>query len=299
MDGPVTAAGLSAVLVVATAVAGRAAWRASARSRARVRLAASAEHPAAPRWLLACPSWLGERLDRADLRADAAVLWTASVAALLGGVPLALVLGGPGLAVIAALALVGGPLLGLTLVDDRRDRRLESRLPEALEGVARGLRSGASLRLALGEASHAVPGALAGDLRVVIAAVDGGVPLVAALDGWVDRRPLPGVRLAVATLGLGAETGGAQARALDGVAETLRGRSAVAAEVRALSSQARLSGLVIALAPLVFSGLAAATDTRTAQFLFRTPVGLACLVVGLGLDAGAAVWMGRLCRVEA
>jgi tight adherence protein B len=83
------------------------------------------------------------------------------------------------------------------------------------------------------------------------------------------------------------------------VAETLRGRLAVAAEVRALSSQARLSGLVIALAPLVFSGLAAATDARTAEFLFRTPLGLGCLVLGIGLDAVAAAWMVRLCRVEA
>jgi tight adherence protein B len=185
------------------------------------------------------------------------------------------------------------------VIGDRRDRRLEGRLPEALEGVARGLRSGASLRLALGEAAGAVTGALAGDLRAVVSAAEGGAPLARALDGWVDRRPLPGVRLAVATLGLGAETGGAQARALDGVAETLRGRLAVAAEVRALSSQARLSGLVIALAPVVFCGLATATDARTAQFLFRTPLGLGCLVLGLGLDACAAVWMVRLARVDA
>jgi len=82
------------------------------------------------------------------------------------------------------------------------------------------------------------------------------------------------------------------------VAETLRGRLAVAAEVRALSSQARLSGLVIALAPLVFSALATATDARTADFLFRRPIGLACLVAGLGLDACAAAWMVRVCRVE-
>jgi tight adherence protein B len=73
----------------------------------------------------------------------------------------------------------------------------------------------------------------------------------------------------------------------------------VAAEVRALSSQARLSGLVIAAAPLVFSGLASVTDARTAEFLFRTPPGLACLVAGLGLDACAAAWMARLCRVDA
>jgi tight adherence protein B len=293
-----TPALVAALLVTATAGAVRAAWRASLRGRAARQLRRTPP-PAGPRWALAPPAWLRPRLDRADLTADTPVLWSALVAAAVSLVPLAAVVGGLGLAVVVALALAGGPLLALALMGDRRDRRIEARLPEALEGVARGLRSGASLRLALGEAAQAASGALAGDLAGVVVAADSGVPLATALDGWLERRPLPGVRLAVATLGLGAETGGAQARALDGVAETLRGRLAVAAEVQALSSQARLSGLVIALAPLVFSGLAVATDGRTAAFMFRTPVGLGCLVLGLALDACAAVWMFRLCRVEA
>jgi tight adherence protein B len=288
---------LSAVLVVAAAGAARAAWRASVRHRAVGRLRASS--PAGPGWSLVPPAWARVRLERADLSADAGVLWTVEVAGLAGGVPLAALVGGPGLAVVVALVVGGGPLLGLSLAGDRRDRRIEARLPEVLEGLARSLRSGASLRLALGEVGAAVPGALGADLRGVVTAADAGLPLPTALDGWAERRALPGVRLAVATLGLGAETGGAQARALDGVASTLRGRLAVAAEVRALSSQARLSGLVIAAAPLVFSGLASVTDARTAEFLFRTPPGLACLVAGLGLDACAAAWMGRLCRVDA
>jgi tight adherence protein B len=230
---------------------------------------------------------------------DASVLWTSFLVAVALVVPVAALAAGPGLAVVGAVALVAGPLVALTLNADRRDRRLEAALPEVLEGMARSLRSGASLRLALGEASSGASGALAVDLRGVAGAVTGGAPLPQALEGWAVRRPLTGVRLAVAAVGLGAETGGASARALDGVAETLRGRLAVAAEVRSLSSQARLSGLVIALAPVAFSGLATLTDARTADFLFRTPLGLACLVVGLGLDAVAAVWMARLSRVDA
>jgi len=234
----------------------------------------------------------------ADLADEGPLVWTALVGATVLGLPVAAVVGGPGLVVVAGLVVAGGPSLGLVLLGDRRDRRIEGRLPEALEAVARALRSGASLRLALAEATPAVPGALGRDLRSVVAAAEAGVPLAAALDGWVDRRPLPGVRLAVATLGLGVEAGGARARALDGVAATLRGRLAVAAEVRALSSQARLSGLVIALSPIAFSALSTATDRQTAAFLFRTPLGLGCLLLGLGLDALAAAWMVRLCQVQ-
>ena len=107
------------------------------------------------------------------------------------------------------------------------------------------------------------------------------------------------MRLGVAALCLGAETGGAQARAVDGVAATVRERLAVAAELRALSSQARISALVIGLAPIGFGAFAAATDPRTAQFMLHTPAGLALLVGGLILDALGWLWMQRLARVAA
>ena len=124
-----------------------------------------------------------------------------------------------------------------------------------------------------------------------------GAGLVEALEALAARRPRPGVRLAVAALCLGVDTGGAQARAVDGVAATMRERLAVEAEVRALSSQARMSALVIGLAPLGFGAFAAATDPRTSEFLLHTPVGLALVCVGLLLDGAGWLWMQRLCRV--
>ena len=190
------------------------------------------------------------------------------------------------------------PLMRAKLADVRRDAKVESVLPVALEAVARGLRSGASLRQAIGEASAAVPGALGEDLTRIADEAERGVPVTDALEAWVERRPLPGVRLAVAALALGAETGGAQARAIDGVAATLRQRLAVGAEARALATQARASAAVIVVAPLVFCVLASAADPRLSGFLLGTPLGLVILAVGLALDAVGALWMARLTRIE-
>ena len=72
----------------------------------------------------------------------------------------------------------------------------------------------------------------------------------------------------------------------------------MAAELRALSSQARISALVIGLAPVGFGAFAATTDPRTSQFLFHTAPGLALLVTGLVLDVLGWLWMQRLARVE-
>ena len=229
----------------------------------------------------------------------APLAWTAWLGALALGPLMAAVVGGPGLAGVAALTIAAGPLLVVHTRRGRADTRIELALPGALEAVARSLRSGASLRQAVAEAGEGSGSGkvLAAELARAAAEASHGTSLVTALEGVAARRPLPGVRLGVAALCLGAETGGAQARAVDGVAATVRERLAVAAELRALSSQARISALVIGLAPVGFGAFAAATDPRTSEFLLHTPAGLALLVAGLVLDGLGWLWMQRLAKV--
>jgi tight adherence protein B len=229
--------------------------------------------------------------------ADVTPVSTARAIAMTGVVGGAgLLLAGPPLALLLAGSCWGGPLLWLWLNRDRRDRRIEQLLPEALEAIARALRSGGSMLQAVEVAAASLPPPLGADLHRVAIEARHGSGLVPALERWSADRPLPGVRLAVAALALGAETGGAQARAVDGVAATLRQRLAVTAELRALSSQARMSAVVIAVAPLGFGLFASVTDGRTASFLLGTPLGLVCLAGGLLLDGVAAVWMHALTR---
>ena len=241
---------------------------------------------------------MGPALADAAVDAPAAIAWWGWLAAVATSAALATTVSGLAAGVLVAAAVVVLPLLGVRARRGRADVQLERQLPLALESIARSLRSGASVRQAVGEAAAAGGGrALQLELATVAAQAGHGSSLVGALEALVDRRPRPGVRLAVAALCLGIDTGGAQARAVDGVAATMRERLAVEAEVKALSSQARVSALVIGLAPLGFGAFAAATDPRTSQFLLHTPAGLSFVTVGLLLDGVGWLWMQRLCRV--
>jgi tight adherence protein B len=181
----------------------------------------------------------------------------------------------------------------------RRERVSERDLPTVLESVARQLRAGGSLAQALEAASPAGPGVLHDRWTTLVELIP-VVGVATALRTWAAGAPSAstGTRLAAAALALAAETGGSPARAVDGVAATLRARRAVADELRALSTQARASALVIAVAPVVFGAAAAATDDRTTAML-SSPTGVALLVGGLALDAVGAAWMARLCRPTA
>jgi tight adherence protein B len=289
-------------LVVALGAAVRAAV-ATGRRREVTRRLPSTDHrgrarPGRPGRLVGPPPrWLAPALADAGFAVEPALAWSLWCVCAAAVVPLSLLVGGPGPGAVAAAASVVVPLVVLRSRRGRGDARFEAALPAALEAVARTLRSGASIRQAVEEAAAATPGPLGDELARVVTAAGRGMPLVAALEELAERRPLPGVRLAVAALCLGIETGGAQARAVDGVAATLRERLGVAAEVRALAAQARISAVVIGLAPLGFGVFAAVTDPRTAQFVFHTTPGLALLCAGIALDTLGWLWMNRLCRV--
>lgn len=247
------------------------------------------------------PAAIAAALVDAALPVPPATAWAGWLVLAGVGSLVAAVAGGPGLAGVIGVSAVAGPAGVVRSRRGQAGRRLERALPGALESVARSLRSGASLRQAVEETGTSGAGGpqLSAELSRAARETAQGASLVTALEGIAVRRPLPGVRLAVAALCLGAETGGAQARAVDGVAATVRERLAVAAELRALAAQARISALVIGLAPLGFGAFAAATDPRASHFLLHTPAGLGLLSAGLVLDGVGWLWMQRLARVAA
>lgn len=278
----------AAVLVGGPSRAGLTGGRPVSRARRRLGAGAVGRRPVVDR----LAGWLAPRLLDADLGwppASVARGWLVAGAV----VPVVAVTTGRGTAVLLGAAVGLGPPVLLRSRVGRRGRRVVQELPALLEAVARSLRTGATLRTALLDAARA-PTPAGEELARVLVPLAAGVGLAEALAAWPQRRPSPSVRLAVGALLLADAVGGAPARAVDGVAATLRDRLEVEAEARALASQARTSALVVAVAPLVFAGLGAAGDERTAHFLLGTRAGLLCLVAGLGLDAAGAWWMARL-----
>ena len=243
------------------------------------------------------PPWAWRRLRRAGLGAAAADrTWRCGIVVSVVGVVGVATVGGVAPAVLAAFVLVLVVSLVALAVGDRSTNLVDRELPAVLATVAAGVRSGASLPVAVREGAARARGPLAEDLQVVVDELAAGERLVDVLDRWVRSRPTPGVRMTGAALALASETGGAGAQTVDGVASTLRDRLAVDRELAALSSQARASAVVIGLAPIGFVVLTGVSDPEVWDFFLRTPAGLACLAVGCVLDAVGAGWMTLVAR---
>lgn len=203
----------------------------------------------------------------------------------------------PELAVPGAFATLAAGPIGLRFARHRRARQVAAAVPSTLEAIAAELRSGATVASAVLSATGA-EGPLAADLATIRARVEFGATLTEALAAWSSESDAPGVRAAAGALAVATLAGGRAAEALDGLAASLRGRLAVLAEAKALSSQARLSAVVVGGAPLAYLLFSAAVDRSSVAVLVGTPAGLVCLTVGLVLEALGALWMRRITAEE-
>jgi tight adherence protein B len=215
-----------------------------------------------------------------------------AAAAAIGGV----VLGVPGVALGVAACVAAGAM--------RRRRRskgraelLEAQLADAVGAIAAALRAGLSLSQALAYAAQETEAPLGETLRRASGREALGEPLEAALDRWADEVGTDDARLVNGVLALHRRTGGDLPRVLDRVADTLRDRRETAREVRALTAQARLSGAILGLLPIGFFGFLLLTSRRDIAAAFETPVGVAAVGLGLGMQGAAFVWIRRLLRV--
>lgn len=185
----------------------------------------------------------------------------------------------------------------------RRSRRrqgavLELQLADMVEAVTMALRSGFSLGQALDYAATEMEEPMAPLLNRMIAERRLGRPFDAALASFSRAIGTEDARLFVLVLTIHARSGGDLANALDEVSKTLRQRISVRRELRALTAQGRLSGVILGSVPLVFFLFLAVTSQRELAPIYRSPAGIAMISIGLILEGLAFLWIRRLLKVE-
>lgn len=226
-----------------------------------------------------------------------ALAWLVS-GAVGGGLIGWLLFGGGPPAILTALA---GPIVvdrSLAKHEGRRAFRIEHQLPEALFVQSAALRSGNSLVGSLRAAGDDVSEPLSDEISEVMRELDLGVSLDAALESMATRVGGRDVDLWVTAMLVHRQTGGNLAGVTESLATRMRERADLRAELRTLTAQGRLSGIVVAAAPLVFFAVLSVTSREQMAVLYSTPLGLLLLTCGLAMEALGFLWIRRILRVK-
>ncbi len=176
-----------------------------------------------------------------------AILGTA--ATLVLHLPPVMAFGGAAAAVVA---------LGSLQLGHKRKARLaalESQLPEMLDLIVRSVRSGHPLSTALRLAADELPEPLGSEVGLLVDETTYGVALIDAVDNLAVRVGLYDYNYFAVVAKITGKTGGNLANILENLANVIRERNRMRRKIKAISSEGRTSGLVMAMAPPAISGL--------------------------------------------
>jgi tight adherence protein B len=171
-----------------------------------------------------------------------------------------------------------------------RLKTFASQLPDALELVARALRAGHALAAGMHVVAEEMPAPVADEFGRVYDEQNLGISLDDALRNMTERVPNLDLRFFVTSVAIQRQTGGDLAEILDKIGYVIRERYRILGQVKALTAEGRLSGVVLIALPFVLFIVMLHIKPDYVQVLWTDRDGIRMSLYALALQvAGAAV----------
>lgn len=155
------------------------------------------------------------------------------------------------LATISFLLGAGIPILIFQVRANRMRKKIEDQFPVALDVFVRGLRAGHPIAAALDLLTVEMPDPIGSQFGIVVDEVTYGADLRDALSAMADRWDLEDMRMFVVSLSVQNETGGNLAEILENLSQVIRERASMMRKVRALSSEGRMTAVMLTALPVI------------------------------------------------
>jgi tight adherence protein B len=162
-------------------------------------------------------------------------------------------IGGGRLLMLATFAIILGAVLPLMVLQYKANRirkKMQDQFPVALDVFVRGLRAGHPIAAALDLLTVEMPDPIGSEFGIVVDEVTYGADLRDALQGMADRWNMDDLKMFVVSLSVQSETGGNLAEILENLSKVIRERASMMMKVRALSSEGRMTGIMLTVLPV-------------------------------------------------
>ncbi|MEE4316860.1 MAG: type II secretion system F family protein [Erythrobacter sp.] len=151
---------------------------------------------------------------------------------------------------LAFSAAVLLPVLVMSMLAQRRRKRMEEQFPISLDVFIRALRAGHPVASAIDLLTKELPDPIGSEYGLVSDEIAYGADLSDSLEAMADRWNLEDIRMFVVSLSVQNETGGNLAEILENLASVIRARASLFLKVRALSSEGRMTGALLTILPV-------------------------------------------------
>ena len=156
---------------------------------------------------------------------------------------------------IGVLVGAGLPHLVVNYFISKRTNDFNTKFPDAIELLVRGLRSGLPVTETLAVVAAEVPGPVGEEFKAVVDRIKVGRTMEESLQVTADRLGIAEFNFFCITLAIQRETGGNLAETLSNLADVLRKRAQMKLKIKAMSSESKASAYIVGSLPFIVFGL--------------------------------------------
>jgi tight adherence protein B len=183
---------------------------------------------------------------------------------------------------IALAGLVAAASIYLFLLSARRRRiaAFSEQFPDALDVIARGLRAGHPFRVAIALVAREMPDPVGSEFGIVVDEITFGLEQSTAVENLGPRVGHSDLSFFSTAVNVQHQTGGNLAEILSRLSRVLRSRLKLRLRIRALSSEGRLSAVVLSLTPFILFALITLISPDYFFGVKDHPIAVPALIVG-------------------
>ena len=193
---------------------------------------------------------------------------------------------------------VGLPHYYIGRLIKKREKKFTAQFPEAIDLIVRGLKSGLPVSESIRNVGAEMPDPVGTEFRTINSAQGLGQSLEEALWDATKRLSTPEFKFFVISLSVQRETGGNLAETLQNLSGILRSRRHMRMKIKALSSEARSSAMIIGSLPFIMFALLMLVSREYVLQLFNDPRGTVMIGVGLASMSLGVFVMSRMVKFK-
>lgn len=154
-------------------------------------------------------------------------------------------------AMIGAFAAIGLPYFIVGRLIKKRVAKFNTRFPDAIDLLVRGLKSGLPVTETFQVVSQELPGPVGEEFKGVVERIRIGNTMEAALQESAEMLGTPEFQFFCITIAIQRETGGNLAETLANLSDVLRKRAQMKLKIKAMSSESKASALIVGSLPFI------------------------------------------------
>ena len=154
-------------------------------------------------------------------------------------------------AILGILMGVGGVFVWVNRTAKQRMSLLEEQLPDSIELMVRSLRVGHPFSTAIGIVAKEIPDPLGSEFGVIADEAAYGRDVAESLKAFAERMDSQDLRFLAVAVSIQQQSGGNLAEILEGLSKVVRARFKLFRRVRAITAEAKWSGMFLSGFPIL------------------------------------------------